>query len=167
MSATPDPRAFLRDGIDLDATVAVALPSGVKVHLRPARCTPEDLLAGRASAYAVAALRSRDAWVRLSRTGAPVEPLTLGELVVEAIRDTYDAPPEVVEAWLAGFAESTLIEVLAVAVGAKAANAANAKEAGRARALVAAGFGRVPLSVVEAVGLADWSANTGRAPAWG
>jgi hypothetical protein len=164
VSDLPDPRGFLRDGIDLDGAVAVTLPSGAEVRIRPARCTPEDLLAGRASAYALAAFRSRDAWVRLSRTGAPVDPLALGGLVVEALRDTYDAPVEVVEAWLAGLTEAALVELLAVAIGAKAANA---KEAGRARALVAAGFGRVPLSAIEAATLADWSANTGRAPAWG
>lgn len=164
MSDIPDPRGFLRDGIDPDGAVAVALPSGVEVRIRPARCTPADLLAGRASSYALAAFRSRDAWVRLSRTGAGVDPATLGGLVVEAIRDTYDAPVETVEAWLVGLTEGALIELLSVAVGAKSPHP---KETGRARALVAAGFGRVPLSAIEAATLADWSANTGRAPAWG
>lgn len=162
--STTDPRAFLRDGVELADTVGVPLPSGVEVRVRPARCTPEDFLAGRASAYAMAAIRSRDAWVRLARTGAPVKSEDLGGLIVEAIRDTYDAPVEVVEAWLAGLDESAAIALLSVAIGAKAAHA---REEGRARALVAAGFGRVPLSALDAATLADWSANTGRAPAWG
>jgi hypothetical protein len=164
MNALPDPRGFLRDGIDLDGAVAVALPSGVEVRIRPARCTPEDLLAGRASSYALAALRSRDAWVRMSRTGAGVDPTALGGLLIEAVRDVYDVTPDVVEAWLAGLTEAVLIDLLSVAVGAKSPHP---KETGRARALVAAGFGRVPLSANEAATLADWSANTGRAPAWG
>lgn len=164
MSDLPDPRAYLRDGIALADTVGVLLPSGVTVQVRPARCSPEDYLAGRASAYALAALRGRDTWVRLARTGAPVEPLALGGLVVDAILDVYDAPVEVVEVWVTGMTEEAMTAILAVAVGAKAPHT---REAGRARALVAAGFGAVPLSALEAATLADWGVNAGRAPAWG
>lgn len=164
MSDIPDPRLYLRDGVDVADTVGVLLPSGVTVQVRPARCTPEDYLAGRASPYALAALRGRDAWVRLGRTGAPVEPLALGGLVVDAITDTYGAPVETVEAWVTGMTEEAMTAILAVAVGAKAPHA---REAGRARALVAAGFGRVPLSALDAATLADWGVNAGRAPAWG
>lgn len=160
----PRPQECLRDGVDPADTVEVPLPSGVTVQLRPARCTPEDYLAGRASAYALAAMRGRDAWVRMGRTGAPVDPIALGSLVVDAILDTHDAPMETVEAWVTGMTVETVTAILAVAVGAKAPHP---REAGRARALVAAGFGRVPLSALDAATLADWGVNAGRAPAWG
>lgn len=163
MNDIPDPRAFLRDGVDPADAIGVPLPSGVEVRIRPARCSPGDYLAGRASPYALAAMRGRDEWVRANRTGAPVDPVQLGGLVVDAILDTYAAPVEIVEQWVTGMTVEAMTAILAVAVGAKSPHA---REAGRARALVAAGFGAVPLSALEAAGLADWSVNAGRAPAW-
>lgn len=165
MSDTPDPRQYLRDGVDPADTVGVVLPSGVELRLRPARCSPEDYLSGRASAYALAAMRGRDEWVRAKRTNAPVDPLALGSLVLEAIQDAYQVPAEVLDQWVpAPLTLEALTAILAIVVG---ANAPHAREAGRARALVAAGFGRVPLSALEAATLADWGVNAGRAPAWG
>lgn len=163
MSAIPDPRGFLRDGVDPADAVGVSLPSGVEVRIRPARCSPGDYLAGRASAYALAAMRGRDEWVRAKRTGGPIDPVQLGSLVVDAIQDMYTAPVDVVEQWVTGMTVEAMTALLAVVVG---ADTPHAREAGRARALVAAGFGAVPLSALEAAVLADWSVNAGRAPAW-
>lgn len=164
--ATPAPAAFLRAGVDLLDTVAVPLPSGHTVQVRPARVSAADYLAGKASPYALAALRVRDAWVRASRTGEPLDRLDLVSVVLEALQDAYDAPPqEALDAWLEGVDAAAIHTIAAVALGATPTPAA--REQGRARALVAGGLGSVPLSAVDAASLADWTVNAGRAPGWG
>jgi hypothetical protein len=159
-----DPRGYIRDGVDEVDAVAVQSPSGVLL-IRPARATPGDVLAGRAGAYAVAAMRARDEWVRAQRTGAAVDVLALGTVLVEAVRDTYDAPTDAVQTWLEACTPETLLAIAAVAIGATPPPR-TVRERGRAAALVAAGFGGVPLSAIDTAALADWAVNAGRGPGW-
>jgi len=59
----------------------------------------------------------------------------------------------------------TLLALAAVAIGATPPPR-TVRERGRAAALVAAGFGGVPLSAIDTAALADWAVNAGRGPGW-
>jgi hypothetical protein len=161
----PAPAGFVRAGVDPFDTVTVPLPSGVAVVVRPARLSAADYLAGKASAFAIVALRARDAWVRAGRMGVAPATVEVAEVVIESIRDVYDVPPEVVDAWLVGIDAPAVHAIAAAAIGATPTPAS--RERGRAAALVAGGLGGVPLSPIDAASLADWTVNAGRAPMWG
>lgn len=161
----PAPAGFLRSGVDAVDTVAVTLPSGAVVLIRHARVSATDYLTGKASTYALAALRARDAWIKASRLNQTPDRVDIVGVILEAIRDTYDAPSEIVEAWLEGVDASSIHAIAAAAIGATATAAT--RERGRAMALVAGGLGAVPMSPIDAASFADWSVNAGRAPAWG
>lgn len=161
----PAPAGFVRSGVDPFDAVAVPLPSGATVLVRPARVSASDYLADKATPYALAALRARDAWVRASRMNTTPDRLDVAGVILEAIRDAYDVPPEVAEAWLLGIDAAGVHAIAAAAIGATPTQAA--KERGRATALVAGGLGGVPLAPIDATALADWTVNAGRAPRWG
>jgi len=161
----PAPAGFARTGVDPFDAIAVPLPSGATILVRPARVSAADYLAGRATPYALAALRARDAWVRAARMNTAPERFDVAGVILEAIRDAYDVPPEVAEAWLVGIDSEGVRAIAAAAIGATPTQAA--KERGRAQALIAGGLGAVPLAPIDAASLADWSVNMGRAPSWG
>jgi len=161
----PAPAGFVRAGVDPFDAVAVPLASGVVVLVRPARTSASDYLAGKASPYAVAALRARDALLKAHKLGTATPHGTVADVVVEAIQDAYDVPPDVVELWFSRATSDDLMAVASAAIGATPTDAA--RERCRSAALVAGGLGTVPLSPMDAAALADWTGNAGRAPRWG
>jgi hypothetical protein len=151
----------LRPGIDPAACATVTLASGGTLLILPATATPAEVLAGRASSYAVKAQAVRDNWAASELKRADLDGAGLGDLAAMAVAMSYDLAPQDV-AGLLGDDPAGVVAVCLAAIGRTTTPASRLRS--RALALAIAGLGTVPLTPADTAALADWAANHRSAP---